>query len=237
MLRPRVIANFALTADGKVSTRNGTPTGFTSAEDKRRLLEIRALGDALLVGARTVATDHMAMRLPDPEFQRQRLARGQTPEPRPVIASNRGRIDPTAKVFRKPPLPPIVFSTRRMAATTQTKLASLSDLWIFDAETVPLNSLLAILHRDYGFRTLICEGGPTLFRALLSIDAIDELHLTWAPCIFGGAKAPTLTGAPGAFLAETRSARLLSMKTIGEECFLHYQFKKRSPGKAAKNAS
>ena len=32
--RPRVIANFALTADGKVSTRNLTPTGFTSKTDK-----------------------------------------------------------------------------------------------------------------------------------------------------------------------------------------------------------
>ena len=32
--RPRVIANFALTADGKVSTSNLAPTGFTSKTDK-----------------------------------------------------------------------------------------------------------------------------------------------------------------------------------------------------------
>lgn len=227
MFRPRVIANFALTADGKVSTRNGTPTGFTSAEDKRRLLQIRSRGDALLVGASTVKADHMAMRLPAPELQRQRLARGQTAEPRPVIASNSGRIDPTGKPFSNPPAPPLVFTTERMPASTRTKLSRRADLWIFEAETVPLQTLLAILRKDYGFRTLICEGGPTLFRALLEIDAIDELHLTWAPCIFGGAKAPTLTGRSDDFLPETRQARLLKMESIEGECFLHYQLVKR----------
>ena len=63
MKRPRVIANFALTADGKVSTRNFTDTTFTSPSDKRRLKEIRALGDALLVGGRTVAADTMSLGL------------------------------------------------------------------------------------------------------------------------------------------------------------------------------
>lgn len=227
MLRPRVIANFALTADGKVSTRNGTPTGFTSTEDKRRLLEIRSRGDALLVGASTVKADHMAMRLSVPELQRQRLARGQTAEPRPVIASNSGRIDPEGKPFFNPPAVPLIFTTERMPASIRSKLSRRADLWIFEAETVPLQSLLAILRKDYDFRTVVCEGGPTLFRALLEIDAIDELHLTWAPCIFGGSKAPTLTGRPGAFLPETRQARLLKMESIGQECFLHYQLIRR----------
>jgi len=227
MLRPRVIANFALTADGKVSTRKGTPTGFTSAEDKRRLLEIRSRGDALLVGASTVKADHMAMRLLVPDLQRQRLARGQTAEPRPVIASNRGLIDPEGKPFFNPPAPPLVFTTERMPESTRAKLSRRADLWIFETKTVPLQTLLAILRKDYGFRILICEGGPTLFRALLEIDAIDELHLTWAPCIFGGAKAPTLTGQPGDFLPESRQARLLKMESIGGECFLHYRLLKR----------
>ena len=227
MLRPRVIANFALTADGKVSTRRGTPTGFTSSEDKYRLLKIRSRGDALLAGARTVTVDHMAMRLPHPELQRERLAGGQTAEPRPVIASNRGEIDPEGKPFDHPPAPPIVFTTERMPERTRAQLAPLSDLWIFDDKTVPLEAMLAILRKDYGFRTLVCEGGPTLFRALLEVDAIDELYLTWAPCIFGGVKAPTLTGLPGDFLPETRRARLLKMESIDGECFLHYRLAKR----------
>ena len=88
--RPRVIANFALTADGKVSTRNLTPTGFTSKTDKRRLLEIRSLGDAVLAGARTVKTDRMSMRITAEDLRKRRSSLGKPPEPLRVIVTNSG---------------------------------------------------------------------------------------------------------------------------------------------------
>ena len=62
--RPFVTANFALTWDAKVSTKNRSPANFSSPRDKRRLLEIRSEADAILVGATTIATDHMSMGLP-----------------------------------------------------------------------------------------------------------------------------------------------------------------------------
>ena len=65
MPRPRIILNFAITVDGKVSTAKQTPSGFTSAFDKHRLLEIRSLGDALMVGKNTLQIDQMSMGLPD----------------------------------------------------------------------------------------------------------------------------------------------------------------------------
>lgn len=224
MKRPRVIANFALTADGKVSTRNFTPTGFTSPVDKRRLQEIRALGDALLVGGRTVAADTMSMGLSAADLREYRIAQGRAPEPLRVIASNGGALDPQGKVFQKKSRPPVVFSTRRMSVQKQATLSPLCDLWLFPGETVPLEALLDILRRDYAVRTVICEGGPSLFHSLLEIGAIDELRLTWCPLIFGGAGAPTVTGLPGDFLTTIRRARLKKMETVGAECFLTYAF-------------
>lgn len=224
MKRPRVIANFALTADGKVSTRNFTPTGFTSPVDKRRLQEIRALGDALLVGGRTVAADTMSMGLSAADLREYRIAQGRAPEPLRVIASNGGALDPQGKVFQKKSRPPVVFSTRRMSVQKQATLSPLCDLWLFPGETVPLEALLDILRRDYAVRTVICEGGPSLFRSLLEIGAIDELRLTWCPLIFGGAGAPNLTGLSGDFLTTIRRARLKKMETVGAECFLTYAF-------------
>jgi len=219
-----VIANFALTADGKVSTRNFTPTGFTSPVDKRRLQEIRALGDALLVGGRTVAADTMSMGLSAADLREYRIAQGRAPEPLRVIASNGGALDPQGKVFQKKSRPPVVFSTRRMSVQKQATLSPLCDLWLFPGETVPLEALLDILRRDYAVRTVICEGGPSLFHSLLEIGAIDELRLTWCPLIFGGAGAPTVTGLPGDFLTTIRRARLKKMETVGAECFLTYAF-------------
>ena len=37
------------------------------------------------------------------------------------------------------------------------------------------------LTSDFGVRTLLCEGGPTVFGALLHEDLVDELFLTVSP--------------------------------------------------------
>ena len=220
--RPRVIANFALTADGKVSTRNFTPTVFTSKADKRRLLEIRSLGDALLVGARTIATDRMSMRLPASDLQERRRALGMASEPLRVIVSNRGKIDLGWKVFRTSDAEVIAFSTQKMPRKLRPSVARVADLWIFDSPTIDVPAMLRILERDYRVRTLVCEGGPRLFGALLKADAVDQLHLTWTSVIFGGAGAPTLTGIPDQFLPQTVHFRLKQMEVHGPECFLTY---------------
>ena len=92
--RPFVTANFAVTADGRISTRNHTPSDFSSAADKRRLLEIRAACDAVLVGARTLAADTMTLGLPAEDLRAARRERGLPEMPLRVIerAASGGRL-------------------------------------------------------------------------------------------------------------------------------------------------
>jgi 5-amino-6-(5-phosphoribosylamino)uracil reductase len=77
--RPFVTANFALTWDARISTRSRTPSDFSSPRDKRRLVEIRARCDAILVSAKTIAVDNMAMGLPDEALRVARVRRRQAP--------------------------------------------------------------------------------------------------------------------------------------------------------------
>ena len=109
-------------------------------------------------------------------------------------------IDISWKVFQTPGAPILVFSGARMSQAARASIAQRADLWIFDTPEVDLAATLQILRSDYQVRTLVCEGGPRLFRNLLEIGAVDELHLTWTPLIFGGVKAPTLIGVPDKFL-------------------------------------
>ncbi len=226
-LRPRVIANFAITADGKISTRNYTPTGFTGPKDKDRLRKIRSLGDAVLAGANTVINDHMSLGLSSRSLQRDRISRGQSAEPLRVVASNRGQVSTDWKVFHSGSAPRVIFSTRQMPVKTRDALAPLADLWLFEDSQVDLPAMLSILREEYGVRTLVCEGGPSLFRSLLEIGAVDELHLTWSPQVFGGAKAPTLTSLPEKFLPKTVRGRLTAMDVTDGECFLTYRLSSR----------
>jgi riboflavin biosynthesis pyrimidine reductase len=85
--------------------------------------------------------------------------------------------------------------------------------------------MLETLREKYGVRTVACEGGPTLFRSLLEQGLIDRLNLTIAPYMFGGAKAPTLTGVSKKFLPASVHCSLSDMRTLGDECFLTYQIR------------
>lgn len=221
--RPFVTANFAATWDGRVTTQKKTPVDFTSPRDKQRLLEIRATGDALLVGAGTVATDNMAMGMPSEALRRARLERGQSAYPLRVILTNSGRLDPGLKVFQKRFSPIIIFSTKRMPEAVREALASKATLHFENASTVDLRRMLATLRRKHGVRRVVCEGGPQLFRSLLENDLIDEIHMTFCPRIFGSAKAPTITGPAGAYLPASVRCTLRAMEVVGDECFLRYR--------------
>jgi len=227
MPRPFVTANFAMTADGRISTRKLTPANFSSPKDKRRLLEIRAECDAVLVGARTLGKDTMTMGLPAADLQAARKKKGRPPFPLRVILTNRGQLSPEAKVFTADLPTPVVFSTRRMSARTVAALAEVADLWLHLSDTVHLPAMLTTLREDYGVKRVVCEGGGTLLRALLAENLVDELHLTLCPVVFGGKKAPTISGHAGNFLPKSTALRLVEMDVEGEECFTRWRVKAR----------
>src|SRR5450432_3820723 len=166
--RPLVIANFAITADGKISTRNRTPTLFTSPRDKRKLLEIRAGADAILVGRATVASDAMTMGLPDKTLRAQRLERRQTEYPIRVVVTNAGRLSPTLRLFQAKAGPIVIYTTGLMSHATELRLRALGvEIRRQRGRVVNLGRMLAELRADHAVKTLICEGGAALMRSLL----------------------------------------------------------------------
>jgi len=226
--RPWVSANFALTWDARISTRNRTPSDFSSREDKRRLLEIRSRADAVLVSAATVASDRMTIGLPSPSLRAARKMRGQAPYPLRVLVTSSGRIDPSLPLFAKRFSRIIIFSTVRMPARIQHALAPRAELRLADTGRVNLKEMINTLGREDGIERLHCEGGGTLLRSLLAEDLVDEIFLTLCPRIFGGAAAPTLTGLAHEFLPHSVHFQIKSMETVGGECFLRYQRSKPS---------
>jgi 2,5-diamino-6-(ribosylamino)-4(3H)-pyrimidinone 5'-phosphate reductase len=225
--RPFVAVTFAMTVDGKITTKNFSPVDFTSREDKAHLFRQRALGDAVLIGHSTLKHDNVRLGLPDPKMREERVARGQTPYPLRVIVSNEGRIDASLKIFEAEISPIVIFSTLRMPARYQKTLREKATLHLSDATEVDLSWMLRQLRHEYGVRTVACEGGATLFRTLLEQDLVDQLNLTIAPYLFGGANAPTLTGLSKTFLPRSVRCSLTDMRVIGEECFLTYRIKHR----------
>jgi riboflavin-specific deaminase-like protein len=218
-----VTANFAITADGRITAKSGKPGAFGSRRDQRRLLEIRSECDAILVGAQTLSADRMAMGLPAEDLIRKRLRRKQPMYPVRVVVTNSGKLKADLPVFSSPGGPLVVFSTRRMPVAVQKAIAPLAELYLFESSHVDLSVMLAILHDDYKISHLVCEGGGRLLRALLDDSLLDELHVTLCPRFFGGSLAPTLTGRAGEFLRSSVPLELLEMKVHEQECFTRWK--------------
>jgi 5-amino-6-(5-phosphoribosylamino)uracil reductase len=222
--RPFVVATFAMTVDGKVTTKNLSPVDFSSREDKLHLFRQRALADAVLIGHTSLKRDNVRLGVPV-EMQETRVKRGQSRCPLRVIVSNEGRIDHRLKIFQSNVSPIIIFSTKRMPRKYERALETKATLHLSNSKHVDLAGMLETLRKKNGVRTVACEGGPTLFRSLLEQGLIDRLNLTIAPYMFGGAKAPTLTGVSKKFLPASVHCSLSDMRTIGDECFLTYQIR------------
>jgi 5-amino-6-(5-phosphoribosylamino)uracil reductase len=221
------MATFAMTVDGKITTRNFSPVDFTSREDKLHLLRQRSLGDAVLIGHSTLKHDNVRLGLPQEELRKARIKRGQTPYPLRVIVSNEGKIDSRLKIFQADISPILIFSTTRMPKRFRQSLLGKATLHLIKARYVDLAEMLQTLRNQYKVRTVACEGGATLFRSLLEKDLVDQLNLTIAPRLFGGRDAPTLTGLSKDFLPGTIRCSLKEMRVVGDECFLVYRIKHR----------
>ncbi|MFV0415072.1 MAG: RibD family protein [Chthoniobacterales bacterium] len=212
--RPYILANFAITLDGKISTRKRTPSTFTSKTDKQELLRIRSHGDAVMVGRSTLEADTMSLGLPNEQLRNERKKRSQAPFPLRIVVSRTGKLSPKLKIFNSPGGKILLFveKNKRKTKFPNTEIHPLTP---FD-----LNQALSTLYTDYAVRTLVCEGGPTLFRSLVEKDIIDELRLTLAPCIFGGEKAPGLLGLVNNFLPRVTQFKIQSIDVRENEAFL-----------------
>jgi riboflavin-specific deaminase-like protein len=221
------MATFAMTVDGKITTRTFSPVDFTSREDKAHLMRQRSSGDAVLIGHTTLERDNVRLGLPQEQLRKARIKRGQPPYPLRVIVSNEGKIDNRLKLFQSDISPIVIFSTTRMPRKYRCALMEKATLHLSNSRRVDLAGMLHRLRTEYKVRTLACEGGATLFRSLLEQDLVDQLNLTIAPYLFGGADAPTLTGLSKDFLPQSVHCSLTAMRVVGDECFLTYRIRHR----------
>jgi 2,5-diamino-6-(ribosylamino)-4(3H)-pyrimidinone 5'-phosphate reductase len=221
--RPLVIINFAVTADGKVSTSHHTPAQFGSVRDKQRLLEVRALGDAILVGRGTLQTDRMSLDLPDQRLRQSRINVGKPEYPLRVILSASGNISAELPVFQKGTAQIVIYSTERMPAAQRRLLNQHAHVHVSASDELDVFWVLWHLYAHYQVRSIVCEGGPTLVNSLARIDAIDEIYLTITAKLFGGFGALGLTGPPGDFLPLSRRFQLVEIERADNECYLRYR--------------
>ena len=177
--RPLVIGQLGQSLDGRIATENGASHYITGPAGLRHLHRLRALADAVVVGASTVRHD-------DP-----RLTTRHVPGDNPVrvVIDAHGRLDPRRNVFCDGAAPTLVV-TARPAPGAPPGRAALVELPAADGALDPAAILAAL--RARGLHTILVEGGGQTVSRFLQCGCLDRLHLMVAPMIIGSGR-PGLT--------------------------------------------
>jgi len=193
--RPAVRVNMVASLDGAI-TVEGRSGGLGGDADWRVFMTLRALADVILVGAGTVRNEGYGPPRLSEEAQAARRARGQARLPSIAVVSRALTLDWGSRFFAEAPddARPLVVTCASAPDDGRRRAAEVADVIVAGDDDVDVGGALARLGAE-GVASVLCEGGPTLNRALAADGLLDELCLTVSPLLVGGAGPRMLAGA------------------------------------------
>jgi riboflavin-specific deaminase-like protein len=206
--RPYTIANFVASADGR-ATLSGRSAPLSDDGDRALFGALRERVDAVIVGTGTLRAERYGPLIRDPEARQRRLDRGLEAQPLACVVTRSGALPLDIPLFAEPGV--VAFAPRPIEGVKTVTL---------EPSELTLTAVLHRLHADHGVRSLLCEGGPTLFGSLVHEQLVDELFLTIAPKLAGGGTAPTISS--GAELAEVATLQLRTALERSGSLFLRF---------------
>jgi riboflavin biosynthesis pyrimidine reductase len=166
-------------------------------------------------------TENYGRILGRPERRERRAERGLAPEPFACVVTRSGRVPTQIPLFSEPAARIIVFTVSGAASGLAECPAEVTVVEL-DPAQLTLTTVLNRLRIDFDVRSLLCEGGPTVFAALVREQLVDELFLTLAPKLTGGGDGPTLTSGPE--LTQLQALELRWTLERAGSLFLRYAF-------------
>jgi 2,5-diamino-6-(ribosylamino)-4(3H)-pyrimidinone 5'-phosphate reductase len=195
--RPFVFINVAISADGKMDTFERKGSAISSPEDKRRVDELRAEAESVMVGGQTLLSESPKLTVKNPELRAKRVAKGLPENPIKVGVVTKADLRLEGDFIIAGPARKLIFTTTQTPPEQINVLSKLGvEVYVLGEKRVDLKKALARLSQ-LGVTRLMVEGGGTLNYELLRLGLVDELSVYLAPKIFGGHSAPTLADGDG----------------------------------------
>jgi riboflavin biosynthesis pyrimidine reductase len=188
--RPYITSNFVTGLDGRASFREirgraGGKEISRSREDAWMMNFLRAHHDAQLMGANTLREEPgltpggWDYGIDEEELAMYRATVLRLGRQRVIIVSS-GDLDLMLKVFNSQRVEPWILTTEAGSARIAAQLKQLAHppevtvVAVGSGERVDFSTACQILRKQYGIRTLLCEGGPAVYSEFLRRQLVDE---------------------------------------------------------------
>ncbi len=207
--RPYIFTNTVTTLDGKLilGEPGSSAKGLGSSVDQRLMRRLEARADAVMIGGGTLRADPHLHYSSHP-YRAVVTISGDLPLEHPFFADSH-----RALVFAPTHLPP----DKRLA------IERVATLHLMGETQVDIPQVVRLLHTAYEVRYLLVEGGGNLNFYFFDAGLVDEVFLTLAPKIKGGAHLPTMVDGAGLPRERVAEFELLSAYLEGSELFLRYR--------------
>ncbi|MDQ1537482.1 MAG: hypothetical protein QOE58_1875 [Actinomycetota bacterium] len=190
-----VRANFVSTLDGAANGDDGRSGSINTTADRDVFRVLRALSDVVLIGAGTARTE--GYRRATVRDSLQFVRQGRPTHPTIAVFSRSGDVPPGLSMAREGSGDVLLVTCEEAgpdAIEVATKTLGEDHVIIAGDASVDLPAALDLLARQ-GLQRFLCEGGPHLMGDLTASGRLDELCLTIAPMLVGGAHPRITAGA------------------------------------------
>jgi len=227
---PFVTVKAAMTLDGKIATASGESKWITGEESRAFAMQLRAGGDAILVGVNTVLADDPALSLRAVEGCKLKVA---SLKPlRRVVLDSRARTPVTARLVTDDlaALTTIVASARapakRLAALRKKVNVEIAPL---RNGVIDLRWLLKKLGAE-NVTSLLVEGGGEVNASFLFGGHAQRVAFFYAPKILGGRDARKGVAGQGvAAVQDALQLRDVEYRWLGPDLLLTARLNQRGP--------
>jgi len=193
---PITVGHLGQSLDGFIATHSGESQYVTGEENILHLHRMRALSDAVVVGAGTVAAD-------DPQLTTRHVS---GPSPLRVVLDPTRRLAEHYKVFNDDSAVTLYVCAKSLAREGETHFGRASIVAVDEGpDGVDVSAVLRLL-RARGCHRIFVEGGGVTVSMFLEANLLDRLQIAIAPLLIGDGR-PAIRLPPRTALSDCHRPR------------------------------